>query len=309
MLKIRCFEEKTLQLYRDGFMQGPTHLYIGQEAVATGVCAALEEGDLIVSTHRPHGHLLAKGADPYRLLAELLGRKDGYSRGKGGSMHNTCLALGVLPSSAIVGGGLPYAVGAALAAKLRGSGQVVVSFFGDGASNQGTFHESLNMAGIWRLPIVFACENNLYGSSTRQDRATLVKDIAQRATSYGIQGKVVDGNDVLGVYGASKAAVAAARQGQGPTLLEFKTYRWYGHSTADPGDTYRTPEEISHWKEKCPIKRFTALLLDKETLSQVEIDRLKQEIQWAIDEASRRALEAPFPVTEEALSDVFSVEK
>jgi len=305
MLEIRHFEEKVFELYGQNLVPGTIHLYAGQEAVAVGVCSALRKDDYITSTHRGHGHCIAKGADLKRVMAEILGRKTGYCKGKGGSMHIADFSIGMLGATAVVGAGLPIATGAALSIKLRGTNQTVACFFGDGASNQGTFHESLNIAAIWQLPILYVCENNLYAMGTRQSRVMLIKNIAERAVAYGIPGITVDGNDVLAVYKAAKNAVERARKGDGPTLLECKTYRHKGHSRMDPAK-YRPKEEVEEWLKKDPIKRLRSKLLESNVLSQAEADEIEQAVIAEVEEAVKFALESPYPAPEEALEDVYA---
>jgi TPP-dependent pyruvate/acetoin dehydrogenase alpha subunit len=234
MKKIREFETKAAELFAEGSIPGFVHLYIGEEAVATGVCANLKDSDYITSTHRGHGHIIAKGGDLKYMFAELFGKATGYCKGKGGSMHIADADRGILGANGIVGAGHNIAVGAGLSAKYRGTDQVCVCFFGDGSTNQGTFHESLNLASIWKLPVIFVCENNLYGISMHQSRHQAIQDVADRAVAYNIPGVVVDGNDVLAVYEAAKEAIDRARNGQGPTLIECKTYRQRGHFEGDP---------------------------------------------------------------------------
>ncbi|MBI3909641.1 MAG: thiamine pyrophosphate-dependent dehydrogenase E1 component subunit alpha, partial [Armatimonadetes bacterium] len=253
LVRLRAFEERVREIYMVSLMPGLAHLYIGQEAVAVGVCEALRQGDYLTSTHRGHGHFLAKGGDPGLMLAEIMGREAGYCRGKGGSMHIADISLGILGANGIVGAGIPIATGAALWMKISGQDRVVACFFGDGASNQGTFHEGLNLAALWRLPVVFICENNLYGISVRQDRHQKIADIADRAVAYGIPGEVVDGTDVLSVYESASRAVHRARNGDGPTLIECKVYRWLGHHAGDPAH-YRPAGELEAWKQRCPLK-------------------------------------------------------
>jgi pyruvate dehydrogenase E1 component alpha subunit len=305
MLEIRHFEEKVFELYGQNLVPGTIHLYAGQEAVAVGVCSALRKDDYITSTHRGHGHCIAKGADLKRVMAEILGRKTGYCKGKGGSMHIADFSIGMLGATAVVGAGLPIATGAALSIKLRGTNQTVACFFGDGASNQGTFHESLNIAAIWQLPILYVCENNLYAMGTRQSRVMLIKNIAERVVAYGIPGITVDGNDILAVYKAAKNAVERAREGGGPTLLECKTYRHKGHSRMDPAK-YRPKEEVEEWLRKDPIKRFRSKLLESNVLSQAEADEIEQAVIAEVEEAVNFALESPYPAPEEALEDVYA---
>ncbi len=305
MLEIRQFEEKVYELYGQNLVPGTIHLYVGQEAVAVGVCANLRKEDYIVSTHRGHGHCIAKGADLKRVMAEILGKKTGYCRGKGGSMHIADFSIGILGATGVVGAGIPIAVGAGLSIKLRGTDQVVACFFGDGASNQGTFHEGINMAAIWKLPVLFVCENNLYAMGTRQSRAMLIENISERAAAYGIPGVTVDGNDVLAVYEAAKEAVERAKRGEGPTLIECKTYRHKGHSRMDPA-TYRSKEEVEYWLRKDPIPRFRDRLLEMRILTEGEAKKIEEEVLREIEEAVKFALESPYPEPEEALKDVYA---
>ncbi|HDI07339.1 MAG TPA: pyruvate dehydrogenase (acetyl-transferring) E1 component subunit alpha [Candidatus Bathyarchaeota archaeon] len=305
MLQIRLFEEKVFELYGQNMVPGTIHLYAGQEAVAVGVCSTLRKDDYITSTHRGHGHCIAKGADLKRVMAEILGKRTGYCKGKGGSMHIADFSVGVLGATAVVGAGLPIATGAALSIKLRKTDQVSVCFFGDGASNQGTFHESLNMAAIWQLPVVFVCENNLYAMGTRQTRVMRIENIADRAAAYGMPGVTVDGNDVLAVYKAAETAVERARKGGGPTLLECKTYRHKGHSRMDPAK-YRPKEEVEEWLAKDPIKRLRSKLLEANIMSEVEKEEVEREVAAEIEEAVKFALESPYPEPEEALEDVYA---
>jgi len=305
MLEIRFFEEKVFDLYAQNLVPGTIHLYLGEEAVAVGVCSVLRKDDYITSTHRGHGHCIAKGAELRRTMAEILGKKTGYCKGKGGSMHIADFNIGMLGATAVVGAGLPMAVGAGLSAKLRKTEQVVACFFGEGASNQGTFHESINMASTWKLPVIFVCENNLYAMGTRQSRVMAIENIADRAAAYGIPGAVVDGNDVLAVYETMQKAVERARKGEGPTLIECKTYRHKGHSRVDPAK-YRPKEEVEEWLAKDPIKRFKEKLLQTNTLTESEIQRIEKEVSNEIEEAVRFAMESPYPAPEEALEDVYA---
>jgi pyruvate dehydrogenase E1 component alpha subunit len=305
MLEIRFFEEKVFDLYGQNLVPGTIHLYAGEEAIAVGVCAALERDDYITSTHRGHGHCIAKGADLKWTMAEILGKKTGYCKGKGGSMHIADFSIGMLGATAVVGAGIPIAVGAGLSIKLRKTRQVVACFFGEGASNQGTFHEGINMASVWRLPVIFICENNLYAMGTRQSRVMNIENIADRAIAYGIPGVVVDGNDVLAVYEATVKAVERARKGEGPTLIECKTYRHKGHSRVDPAK-YRPKEEVEEWLAKDPIKRFKEKLLQEGAITEAEIQQIEQEVAAEIDEAVRFAMESPYPAPEEALEDVYA---
>ena len=305
MLKIRFFEEKVFDLYAQNLVPGTIHLYLGEEAVAVGVCNALRKDDYITSTHRGHGHCIAKGAELKRTMAEILGKRTGYCKGKGGSMHIADFSICMLGATAVVGAGLPIAVGAGLSAKLRKTDQVVACFFGEGASNQGTFHESINMASTWKLPVIFVCENNLYAMGTRQSRVMNIENIADRAVAYGIPGEVVDGNDVLAVYEATQKAVERARNDEGPTLIECKTYRHKGHSRVDPAK-YRPREEVEEWLAKDPIKRFKEKLLQTNTLTESEIQQIEKEVSDEIEEAVKFAMESPYPAPEEALEDVYA---
>ena len=305
MLEIRFFEEKVFELYAQNLVPGTIHLYLGEEAVAVGVCTALNKDDYITSTHRGHGHCIAKGADLNRTMAEILGKKTGYCKGKGGSMHIADFSISMLGATAVVGAGLPIAVGAGLSVKLRKTDQVVACFFGEGASNQGTFHESINMASTWKLPVIFVCENNLYAMGTRQSTVMAIENVADRAVAYGIPGVVVDGNDVLAVYEATQRAVERARKGEGPTLIECKTYRLKGHSRVDPAK-YRPKEEVEEWLAKDPIKRFKEKLLQTNTLTEAEVQQIEKEVSAEIEEAAKFAVESPYPAPEEALEDVYA---
>jgi pyruvate dehydrogenase E1 component alpha subunit len=305
MLEIRLFEEKVFELYGQNLVPGTIHLYAGEEAVAAGVCSTLRKDDYIISTHRGHGHCIAKGADLNRTMAEILGKETGYCKGKGGSMHIADFSIGMLGATAVVGAGLPIAVGAGLSAKLRKTDQVTVCFFGEGASNQGTFHESLNMASTWKLPVIFVCENNLYAMGTRQSRVMNIENVADRAAAYGIQGVATDGNDVLAVYKATSEAVEKARRGEGPTLIECKTYRHKGHSRVDPAK-YRPKEEVLDWLRRDPIKNLKEYLAREYSLTDDELQSIEKEAAIRIDEAVKFALESPYPKPEEALEDVYS---
>jgi pyruvate dehydrogenase E1 component alpha subunit len=307
MVTIRLFEEKIIDLYARGFIPGLVHLYIGEEAVAAGVCANLRKDDYITSTHRGHGHVIAKGAELKYMMAELFGKKTGYCKGKGGSMHIADIDIGILGANGIAGGGIPIAVGAALSAKMRKTNQVTVCFFGDGASNNGTFHEGLNFASVHRLPVVFVCENNLYGISVSQKQHQAIQDISIRAMAYNILGVTVDGNDVMAVYEASGKAVQRARAAEGPTLIECKTYRWRGHHEGDPnqGRRYRTTEEIQEWIKKCPIKRFEEKLIGEKILTTSKVKKIWEEIGKEIEEAVAFANESPFPNPQDIYEDVY----
>lgn len=305
MLEIRLFEEKVFDLYGQNLVPGTIHLYAGEEAVAVGVCSNLNVDDYITSTHRGHGHCIAKGADLRRTMAEILGKKTGYCKGKGGSMHIADFAVGMLGATAVVGAGLPIAVGAGLSAKLRKTSQVVACFFGEGASNQGTFHESINMASVWALPVVFVCENNLYAMGTRQSRIMSIQNVADRAAAYGIPGVIVDGNDVLVVYEAARTAVERARAGKGPTLIECKTYRHKGHSRVDSAK-YRPKEEVEEWLGKDPLKRFRQAMLGNGILTQTELEHVETEVADEVADAVKFALDSPYPEGKEALENVYA---
>ncbi len=270
MSRIRKFEEAVEDLFGRGMMHGTMHLSIGQEASPVGVCMALNLEDQITSTHRGHGHCIAKGADPVRMVAELLGKENGYCGGRGGSMHIADVETGNLGANGIVGGGIPIAVGAALSSQLMKKGTVVISFFGDGAMNEGAFHEAANLASIWKLPVVFICENNGYGMSSSTELAFNLEKLSDRGLGYGIPGITLDGNDVSAVYEATEAAVKRAKSGEGPTLLEFVTYRWKGHSRSDK-NLYRTKEEIDEWKTKDPILHFEHVVVERGLLTEADI--------------------------------------
>ncbi len=306
MLEIRKFEEKVYDLFTQNLIPGTMHLYTGEEAVAVGVCAALGPHDFITSTHRGHGHCIAKGASLKKMMAELFGKRTGYCKGKGGSMHITDKSSGMLGANAVVGGAIPIAVGAGLSCKLKYPDRMVACFFGDGASNQGTFHEGINLAAVWNLPVLFVCENNLYAMGTRKSMVMKIENISERARSYGIPGVTVDGNDVLAVYGAARKAAERAKNEEGPTLLECKTYRHRGHSRFDPA-TYRPPEEVNEWMERDPLMVFKKTLLQKgipEEFFQKIIDQVNTEI----EEAVTYAQESPLPRPEEALDDIWVIE-
>lgn len=305
MKRIRKFETKAAELFAEGRIPGFVHLYIGEEAVATGVCANLKDSDYITSTHRGHGHIIAKGGDLKYMFAELFGRETGYCKGKGGSMHIADADRGILGANGIVGAGHNIAVGAGLSAKYRDTDQVCVCFFGDGSTNQGTFHEALNMASIWKLPVIFVCENNLYGISMHQSRHQAIQDVADRAVAYNMPGVVVDGNDVLAVYEAAKEAVDRARNGQGPTLIECKTYRHRGHFEGDP-TVYRDEDEVKEWLQKDPIPRLVEFMLDNNVVTEEEIKKIDEEIAAEIEEAIKFAEESPFPPVEAAVEDIYT---
>ena len=294
MLRIRRFEEQIRNVYTAGLMQGLAHLYIGEEAVAVGVCSALKEDDCITSTHRGHGHCIAKGGRLDRMMAEVMGRVTGYCRGKGGSMHIADLSLGILGANGIVSGGFGIAGGSALSAKLRRSGQVTVCFFGDGGSNQGVFFEVMNMSAVWDLPVIFVCENNHYGEYTAADNVAAGK-LADRSIPFGIPSAVVDGNDVVAVYEAASATVDRARSKQGPSLIECDTYRYQGHHVGDPGISYRSQEEREAWQAKDPIARFGQRLLDESRTTEAALEAVGAEVEEEVLAAVEAGKAAPFP--------------
>lgn len=297
MLVIRAFEDTVQQLFMQGLVVGTTHLCQGQEAVPVGAIGAMGADDYLTITYRGHGHALARGVDPEAAFAEMMGRDTGLCKGRGGSMHFTDFSRGLIGAFAIVGAGLPVALGAAMSAKLRGTKQVALTFFGDGATNIGSFHEALNMASVWKAPVVFVCENNLYGEYSPLRSTTPVDDIAVRAASYAMPGIVVDGNDVQAVHEQTAAAIARARAGEGPTLLECKTYRYSGHSRTDPGK-YRKPGELDAWKARDPIIRLGEMLAAEGIMSSDEQEALRQTVQGEIESAVARATAAPWPALE-----------
>jgi len=303
MYLIRTFEERAEELYMEGKIWGTFHLYVGEEAVAVGACSALRPDDYITSTHRGHGHCIAKGADVNRMMAELFAKDTGYSHGLGGSMHIADVDKGNLGATGIVGSGIPIATGAALGCKLQKNNKVVLCFFGDGAANTGAFHESVNMAAAFRLPVVFVCENNMYAMSFSVKKAFAIADISERALGYGIPGAGVDGNNVLEMYEATQVAMERARRGEGPTFLEARTYRWKGHSKSD-AQAYRTKEEVREWKEKCPIK-FLGGHLKEEGVKEVELESIRKKVEAEIEEAVEFALKSPEPTLEEARRMVY----
>jgi pyruvate/2-oxoglutarate/acetoin dehydrogenase E1 component/TPP-dependent pyruvate/acetoin dehydrogenase alpha subunit len=316
MWEIRMFEDKVYELLGRNLIKGASHLYAGEEAVAVGAISALQDDDLITSTHRGHGHCHARGAAMTgtaeerqvhynKMMAELCGRATGYCLGRGGSMHIADVQRGNLGATGIVGGNIPVATGAGLAQRLLGSGRVVLCFFGDGASNTGNFHESLNMAALWDLPVVYIVENNLYGMSVPAEKAAAKPDIADRACAYGIPGEVVDGMDILAVREAVSRAVERARRGEGPSLIECKTYRWYGHSRSDPRK-YRTREEEAAWKARDPIPSFAARLVEAGVASEAEIDAVEEYVEGAIEMATEFALDSPMPPVEELELNVYA---
>jgi acetoin:2,6-dichlorophenolindophenol oxidoreductase subunit alpha len=304
MLELRSFELKVQELYRNGRLPGFVHLYVGEEAVAVGVCSNLEAPDLIFSTHRGHGHALAKGVPASIVLAELWGKSTGSSGGRGGSMHMYAPEYGFMGTNGIVGAPIPLATGAALSAMLRKNGQVVVCFFGDGAVNSGSFHEAVNLGAVWNLPVVYVCENNLYATEMAFLRATKNTSVASRAASYGLPGIAVDGQDVVAVHEVASQAIRRAREDGGPTLIECKTYRYVGHHEGDPGTDYRTREEVKQWKQKDPVKlarqRLISSGLDESKLQHVDL-----EVERLIDEAVEFAESSPEPPSESVNDHVF----
>jgi pyruvate dehydrogenase E1 component alpha subunit len=294
MYLIRAFEEMAEKLYGMGKIHGTMHLSIGMEASATGAVAALRVDDFILSTHRGHGHCIAKGADMNRMMAEFMGKETGYCRGRGGSMHIADIEGGNLGANGVVAGGIPMSVGVGLSIKMQKRDQIILCFFGEGAANLGPFHEGLNMAAIWKLPVVFVCENNQYAMSLHYKKAFAIERISDRAASYGMPGVTVDGNDVHAVYQAVRDAAERARGGEGPTLIENLTYRWRGHSRSD-ANRYRTKEEIEAWKEKCPIKRFKTLLIEVGVLSQEEVDQIEKDAYAVIDASVEFSESSPDP--------------
>ncbi|PYV27332.1 MAG: pyruvate dehydrogenase (acetyl-transferring) E1 component subunit alpha [Acidobacteria bacterium] len=303
MVLCRRFEERVYYLFLEGRLPGTIHQSQGQEAAAVGVCSALEAKDMITSTHRPHSHALARGVSVNSLMAELFAKTAGCCGGKGGSMHVGDRDAGMLPAIAIVGGGIPLAAGYALAFQYLNRPNIVACFFGDGAANIGTFHEAVNMAAIWDLPVVFVCENNKYAASTGVEKSMKVKHVSDRAAAYGIPGETADGNDVETVYRSMRRAGARARQGQGPALLELETYRFAGHSRSDPGH-YRASEEVAAWKERDPIALYEARLCAEGVLDREKISAIASEIENQLEKAVELAEQAPSPRSEDCLTDV-----
>lgn len=307
MLRIRMVEEKIIELYPEQEMKCPVHLCIGQEAIAAGVCINLKKEDFVFSNHRGHGHYLANGGDLKKMMAELYGRSTGCSKGKGGSMHLVNADNGFMGTSAIVGGGIPLAVGAAMASVMQKQGRISVTFFGDGAVDEGTFSESLNFAALKNLPVLFVCENNFYATNSPQSARQAIDNIYKRGLSYGIQGIRVDGNDVLEVYDAARLAVEKIREGKGPSLLECRTYRWKGHvgPNCDFETGCRPKEELDEWLKRCPVEKFARPILKENLLSEEDIEAMRKRIGKEIDEAVSFAKSSPFPSKEELLEDVY----
>jgi TPP-dependent pyruvate/acetoin dehydrogenase alpha subunit len=305
MALIRAFETRVTELYRDGEIPGFVHTSLGQEAVAVGVCAALADGDYLATTHRGHGHCLAKGADVDGMMAELFAKETGLCRGKGGSMHVADPARGVLGANAIVGASIPLAVGAGISSKLLNQGRVAVAFFGEGAANQGAFHEAANLAAIWDLPVLFVCENNVYSEFSDSRRMSRVPSVAERAAAYGIDAERVDGNDVTAVRDASSSAVRRCREGQGPILLEAETYRWRGHYEGD-AQPYKPADETEAWKKRDPLVLARRRLVAEGAATDAELDTTEARASARIEEAVARARAAPAPQLEEAYAYVFT---
>jgi acetoin:2,6-dichlorophenolindophenol oxidoreductase subunit alpha len=308
MVRIRTFEEEAGKLMETGKIPGALHLYVGEEAVAAGTMVHLTDEDQITSTHRGHGHLVAKGGDLRLMYAELFGKADGYCKGKGGSMHISDLELGMLGANGIVGAGPPIAIGAAFSNKYRGTRNVTVCFFGDGASNEGTFHEAANMAALYRLPVVFLCENNGFGEFTRQERHQAIRDVADRAQGYGMPGVVVDGMDAMAIYEAAGEAIERARRGEGPTLLEAKTYRFFDHvGVRGMGVVYRDDSEVLEWRKRDPIELFEQRLQDMQVMTADEIQQVHDRVLFEVKEAIAFAEAAPAPDPDDLMTDVYSV--
>jgi acetoin:2,6-dichlorophenolindophenol oxidoreductase subunit alpha len=307
MLSIRRFEERVAEEFRAGNIKGYIHSYIGEEAVASGVCANMTNADRICSNHRGHGHCIAKGAGMNRMMAEIFGKKTGYCKGKGGSMHIADFSVGMLGADGIVGAGLPIASGAAIAAQLENNGAVAAVFFGDGACQEGEFHEVLNLASIWKLPLLFVCENNLYGVHNHQELMLGAKEIVRMPRAYHIPSEVVDGNDVIAVYEAAKAAIDDMRKGGGPHFLECKTYRWHKHFLSEWAPDRRPPAEVETWKKRCPIDTFEKKMLKDGIITESEFTSIKNNIKAMVEEAIKFAYDSPYPLPEDALEDVYSV--
>lgn len=305
MTLVREFELRAIEERRRGLIPGFIHSCVGQEATAVGACSALTQEDVITSTHRGHGHLLGKGGDPKFMMAELAGRSAGYCLGRGGSLHIADFESGILGANGIVGGGFPIAAGAALAFQMRGEARVALTFFGDGAINEGTFHEAANLAGLWKLPLIFFCENNLYGEGTPQHKQAPITDLAVRADSYGFPGVIVDGNDVRAVYAATETARVRALAGEGPTLIEAKTYRFRGHYEGDPM-VYRPKGELEQWQARDPIPAFRTYLLETGQFDEASLSEIEASVQAQLDEAVAFAAAAAIPEPEEALEGIYA---
>ena len=308
MVRIRFFEEEVIRMVERGEIVGAAHSYIGEEAVAVGACLALRD-DWMTGNHRSHGHPIAKGGDVNKAMAELLGKRTGFCKGKGGSMHLADFSIGILGESGILGSSIPTAVGAALGSKLQGNDRVSVAFFGDGASNEGAFHESINLAAIWKLPVIFLCENNQYAVTSSVKDMIATENISDRAAAYNIPGVLVDGQDAVAMYAAVSQAVERARAGQGPSLVEGRTYRYYDHSLGlnrIVRAPYRSDEELEEWKQRDPIDIHTGRLITQEVATQEEIDRVFEEVKIQIQAATQFAQESPYPDPSELFEDMFA---
>lgn len=305
MLLIRYFENEVEKNLARGHLHGTTHLYNGQEAIAVGVCAQLQKGDYITSTHRGHGHAIAMGADVGKMMAEMFGKVTGYSKGKGGSMHIADINAGNLGSNGIVGGGIPIAVGAALSIQMQKQPNVVISFFGDGAINEGSFHESLNLASIWQVPVIFVCENNVYGMSSAIREMTNIEKLSDRASAYGIAGYTVDGNDLFEMMNVTKQAIDLAKAGGGPTLIEAKTYRFKGHSRSDK-EKYRTAAEVEHFKENDPLLLVEKKLRQTMKVEQAKLEAIQDKVRVQVEAATDFAIASDSPSLEELYTDVYA---
>jgi len=305
MYQIRHFENETEQFIIRGMIHGTCHLYTGEEATAVGAIYAINDDDYITSTHRGHGHCIAKGADLNIMMAELLGKRTGYCKGKGGSMHIADVGSGNLGANGVVGGSIGIATGAALTCKMKRNGKIVVCFFGDGAANQGIFHGSINMASIWDLPIIYLCENNVYGMSTSVKEAFNIEKISDRKCAYGIEGLTIDGNNLAEVFNAVSHFTGECRAGRGPVLIESLTYRWSGHSKSD-AQVYRTREEIRQWVERDPIERYKKILINQKILTEKEDRDLEKEVIGQLEKATKFARESPFPEPSEVEEDVYA---
>jgi len=309
MMRIRHFEEAVIRLVERGEIVGAAHSYIGEEAVAVGACLALRDDDWMTGNHRSHGHPIAKGGDVNKAMAELLGKSTGFCKGKGGSMHLADFSIGILGESGILGSSIPTAVGAALGSQLQGNDRVAVPFFGDGASNEGAFHESINLAAVWNLPVIFLCENNQYAVTSSFKKMVAVENIADRAAAYAIPGVLVDGQDVIAMYEAVSEAVARARAGQGPSLIEGRTYRYQDHSLGlgrIVRDSYREDAEVEEWKRRDPIDIHKALLLEQNIATQEEIDQVESEVKQQIEDAITFARESPYPEPSDLFEDMYA---
>ena len=304
MLLTRRFEEKVSDFFAAGSIHGTTHLYIGEEAVATGVCTAIAKEDMILSTHRGHGHCISKGIDLGKMMAELLGKATGCCKGKGGSMHIADIETGNLGENGIVGGGLPLSVGVGLSTRMQGLDRIVVCFFGDGTTNQGAFHEALNLASVWKLPLLFVCEDNKYGMSNSKKDSMNIEDISVRASSYGIKGVLVDGMDVLKVYEETLKAKEYVKE-HGPMLLVCDTYRYVGHSKSD-ANVYRTEEEIEYWRRKDPIDRLGKYLEETDIFTRAELDQIQTDTRQAIEDATAYAEASAYPSIDDIANDVYA---